>query len=74
MAKFEQDIKLAIEFYNSQENNNSRKREGVDVVFDAVSGDYFQPSYRQLARGGKYVIYGAAQYMDGCGDKPNYFV
>lgn len=31
-----------------------------DIVFDAVGGPYFQPAYDHLAKGGRYVVYGAA--------------
>lgn len=31
-----------------------------DIVFDAVGGPYFQPAYDRMAKGGRYVVYGAA--------------
>uniref|UniRef100_A0A7R9SZ03 Enoyl reductase (ER) domain-containing protein n=1 Tax=Ostreococcus sp. 'lucimarinus' TaxID=242159 RepID=A0A7R9SZ03_9CHLO len=34
--------------------------EGVDIVFDATLGDFFQGGWENLARGGRYVVYGAA--------------
>ena len=34
--------------------------EGVDIVFDATLGDFFQGGWDNLARGGRYVVYGAA--------------
>ena len=34
--------------------------EGVDVVFDATLGDFFSGGWDNLARGGRYVVYGAA--------------
>lgn len=42
------------------------------MVFDAVACDYFHSMYNTMSRGGKYVIYGAAQYMDACKNAPNY--
>ena len=35
-------------------------REGVDIVFDATLGDFFRGGWENLARGGRYVVYGAA--------------
>ena len=37
-------------------------REGFDIVLDAISGEYFQPSYDAMARGGRHVIFGAANW------------
>lgn len=34
--------------------------EGVDIVFDATLGDFFQGGWDNMARGGRYVVYGAA--------------
>ena len=34
--------------------------EGADIVFDATLGDFFQGGWDNLARGGRYVVYGAA--------------
>ncbi len=31
-----------------------------DLVFDAVAGPFFQPAYDRLAKGGRYIVYGAA--------------
>jgi alcohol dehydrogenase len=36
---------------------------GFNVVFDAVSGPYFQPAYTRLLPEGRYVVYGAADFM-----------
>ncbi len=36
---------------------------GVDVVFDANGGDSYARSYQCLARGGRLVVYGAANLM-----------
>jgi alcohol dehydrogenase len=37
--------------------------EGFDLVFDAVAGPFFQPAYRRLRPEGRYVVYGAADFM-----------
>lgn len=34
--------------------------EGVDIVLDATLGDYFEGGWDRLSRGGRYVVYGAA--------------
>jgi NADPH:quinone reductase-like Zn-dependent oxidoreductase len=34
--------------------------EGVDIVLDATLGDFFQGGWDALSRGGRYVVYGAA--------------
>jgi alcohol dehydrogenase len=44
---------------------------GLDVVFDAIAGPYFTPAYMRLRPEGRYVIYGAADYMTR-GARPNY--
>jgi alcohol dehydrogenase len=36
---------------------------GFDVVFDAVMGPGFRPAYERLAPEGRYVLYGAADFM-----------
>ena len=41
---------------------SSVDKEGFDIVLDAISGEYFQPSYQALARGGRHVIFGAANW------------
>ena len=33
---------------------------GVDVVLDAVLGEFFRPGYEAMRAGGRYVVYGAA--------------
>lgn len=45
--------------------------EGVDCVLDAIQGDYFYPGYEMMARGGRYIVYGAAS-MTPPGDSPNW--
>jgi alcohol dehydrogenase len=36
---------------------------GFDVVFDAVLGWWFRPAFARLAPEGRYVLYGAADFM-----------
>jgi NADPH:quinone reductase-like Zn-dependent oxidoreductase len=45
--------------------------DGFDVVFDAVLGPYFQPSYDRLRPEGRIVVYGAADLMPS-GSRVNY--
>lgn len=40
-----------------------RQGEGVDVVIDPVMGHYFQPGWRLLNRGGRYIVMGSASLM-----------
>ncbi len=44
-------------------------REGLDVVLDAVLGPFFMPGWRRLRPEGRYVAYGAADFMTG-GTRP----
>jgi len=50
-ADFEQQLRAALAAVGA---------EGFHVVLDAVLGDYFQPGFRCMAPGGRYVVYGAA--------------
>ncbi|MEY3713029.1 MAG: hypothetical protein RL321_649 [Pseudomonadota bacterium] len=45
---------------------------GLDVIFDAVYGDAFKPAFDRLAPEGRYVLFGAADFMSG-GARPNPF-
>ena len=36
---------------------------GVDIVFDAVAGPFFRPAYTRMRPEGRYVVYGAADFM-----------
>ncbi len=45
---------------------------GFDVIFDAVYGDAFQAAFDRLAPEGRYVLFGAADFMGG-GVRPNPF-
>jgi len=38
---------------------------GFDIVFDAVLGAGFRPSFERLAPEGRYVLFGAADFMPG---------
>lgn len=44
---------------------------GYDVVFDAVLGPWFGPAWARLAPEGRYVLYGAADFMTG-GARPSW--
>jgi len=44
---------------------------GFDVVFDAVHGPCFQPAFDRLAPEGRYVLFGAADFMPS-GLRPRY--
>jgi alcohol dehydrogenase len=41
----------------------ARAAPGFDIVFDAVLGPWFQPAFARLAPEGRYVLYGAADFM-----------
>lgn len=43
---------------------------GFDVVFDAVYGADFEPSFARLAAEGRHVLFGAADFMS-VGQRPN---
>lgn len=62
LAQYTQQLQSALQ---------SVSKEGFDIVLDAVSGDYFQPSYDAMARGGRHVIFGAANWTP-TGDKPGW--
>jgi alcohol dehydrogenase len=36
---------------------------GFDIVFDAVAGPFLRPAFRRLRPAGRYVLYGAADFM-----------
>jgi synaptic vesicle membrane protein VAT-1 len=44
---------------------------GLDVVLDAVLGPVFRPAFERLNPEGRYVLFGAADFMTG-GSRPNY--
>ena len=44
---------------------------GLDVVFDAVLGPYFRPALARLRPAGRFVLFGAADFMP-AGQRPNY--
>ena len=37
--------------------------DGFDLVFDAISGPYFKPAFDRLRPEGRFVVYGAADFM-----------
>lgn len=45
--------------------------QGFDLVFDAVAGPYFVPALARLQPEGRYVVYGAADFMP-AGTRPNW--
>ena len=44
---------------------------GLDLVLDAVLGPFFRPAFERLAPEGRYVLFGAADFMGG-GARPDY--
>jgi synaptic vesicle membrane protein VAT-1 len=44
---------------------------GFDVVFDAIGGPFFTPAFSRVRPEGRYVIYGAADFMPS-GTRPNW--
>ena len=44
---------------------------GLDVVFDAIAGPFFDAAYARLRPEGRHVIYGAADFMTR-GPRPDY--
>jgi alcohol dehydrogenase len=45
--------------------------DGLDVVFDAVLGPWFRPAFARLRPEGRFVLFGAADFMP-AGRRPNY--
>lgn len=45
--------------------------DGLDVVFDAVLGPFFRPAFARLRPEGRFVLFGAADFMP-AGRRPNY--
>lgn len=45
--------------------------DGFDIVFDAVLGPYFRPAFARLRPAGRFVLFGAADFMP-AGQRPNY--
>ena len=37
--------------------------DGLDLVLDGVGGPYFDPAYRKLRAAGRYVLFGASDFM-----------
>lgn len=47
--------------------------DGYDIIMDSLCSAYFKPAFDCLARGGRHIVFGAADFMASCGDKPNWF-
>ncbi|EWM20932.1 zinc-binding dehydrogenase family protein [Nannochloropsis gaditana] len=45
---------------------------GFDLILDALGGMYFKEGYKQLARGGRMITFGAADYLSPT-DGPNWW-
>ena len=60
-ARYAQQLDAALAHYGAS---------GFDLVFDAVYGEAFEPAFARLAPEGRYVLYGAAEFMD-TGARPN---
>lgn len=45
---------------------------GFDLILDALGGMYFKEGYKQLARGGRMITFGAADYLSQT-DGPNWW-
>lgn len=44
-------------------SRRSSSREGYDCILDALGGIYFKEGYHKLARGGRMITFGAADYL-----------
>jgi hypothetical protein len=51
---------LAVATSGSHAYHPQGKPEGFDIVLDAVLGPMFNPGWARVARGGRYIVYGAA--------------
>ena len=45
--------------------------DGFDLVLDAIAGPFFRPAYARIRPAGRYILYGAADFMPKRG-RPNY--
>ena len=61
-ARFHDQVREACEHISRRrgELNTPGAQAACDVVMDAVMGDFFKGGWDNLARGGRYVVYGAA--------------
>jgi NADPH:quinone reductase-like Zn-dependent oxidoreductase len=46
-------------------------QDGLDLVLDAVAGPFFRPGFARLRPAGRYILYGAADFMSRCA-RPQY--
>eukprot|EP01095_Lingulamoeba_sp_RSL-Kostka_P006129 TRINITY_DN1895_c3_g1_i1.p1 TRINITY_DN1895_c3_g1~~TRINITY_DN1895_c3_g1_i1.p1 ORF type:complete len:467 (+),score=128.66 TRINITY_DN1895_c3_g1_i1:38-1438(+) len=67
--KFSSD--LIISLVDDEENEDLYKKEGCDIIFDAIAGKFFL--FDKLNSTGRYIIYGAADYMSYTSDRVNWF-
>lgn len=68
---FGADLDRALEFMARAKAHALQGPRGFDLVFDAVSGPFFQPAYDRLLPEGRLVVYGAADFMSQ-GARANY--
>jgi len=68
--KFAQQLKGALSEkrrLESEEDGDGGKEEGevegFDLILDALGGLYFKEGYKHLARGGRMITFGAADYL-----------
>jgi alcohol dehydrogenase len=46
-----------------EEDEEEGEVEGFDLILDALGGMYFKEGYKQMARGGRMITFGAADYL-----------
>lgn len=59
--RFALDLDQALDFGNQRSGN------GLDLIFDSVYGRYFWPMYHRLNPGGRYALFGAADFTPATG-------
>lgn len=62
-AVFKAQLQAALATMRVEGASPPRAPEGVDLVLDSLGGDYFQPGYDLLARGGRIVVFGSGSMM-----------
>lgn len=60
--RFDQQLAASLRFLG---------RKNFDLILDSVAGPYFWPAYHHLGRGGRLVLFGAADFMP-TGRRPNW--
>eukprot|EP01134_Creolimax_fragrantissima_P006293 CFRG6293T1 len=58
--EFGVQIDKALKFLQKNQENKTRNVTGLDIVLDAILGDYFSSAFERVNPGGRYVVYGAA--------------